>query len=172
MLSGIMAAVGAALLIAAGVAWSAAGATAGAAAEVRKGGTLRLGELATSVRSIRRLAGTDSTLATCAKLFNYPDEAGAAGTRLIPEVVTASTVSRDGRTYVFELKRTFRFHTGAAVTARSFADAFNRVANPRLESPGDGLPAARSSAPSPSCRGRRGRSRACGCSVATGCRCG
>ena len=42
---------------------------------------------------------------------------------------------RDRRTYDFELKRTFRFHTGAPVTARSFADAFNRDANPRLESP-------------------------------------
>ena len=37
--------------------------------------------------------------------------------------------------YTFELKRTFRFHTGAPVTARSFADAFNRDANPRLRSP-------------------------------------
>ena len=38
--------------------------------------------------------------------------------------------SRDRRTYTFDLKRTFRFHTGAAVTARSFADAFNRDADP------------------------------------------
>ena len=40
------------------------------------------------------------------------------------------TVSKDGRTYTFELKQTFRFHTGAPVTAQSFADAFNRVAHP------------------------------------------
>ena len=53
----------------------------------------------------------------------------------MPEVVDRFTVSKDGRTYTFELKRTFRFHTGAPVTARSFADAFNRVANPKLESP-------------------------------------
>ena len=32
------------------------------------------------------------------------------------------------------MKRTFRFHTGAAVTARSFADAFNRAADPRMRS--------------------------------------
>ena len=37
--------------------------------------------------------------------------------------------------YTFDLKRSFRFHTGAAVTARSFADAFNRDADPRLRSP-------------------------------------
>ena len=33
------------------------------------------------------------------------------------------------------MKQTFRFHTGARVTARSFADAFNRDAQPRLASP-------------------------------------
>ena len=73
--------------------------------------------------------------ATCAKLFNHPDAAGAAGTTVIPEVVDRSTVSKDGRTYTFDLKRTFRFHTGAPVTAQSFADAFDRTANPKLVSP-------------------------------------
>ena len=48
-------------------------------------------------------------------------------------------VSSDGRRYEFELKRIFRFHTGAAVTAHSFADALNRVANPRLRSPATGF---------------------------------
>ena len=57
----------------------------------------------------------------------------------IPEVVDRFTVSKDGRTYTFELKQTFRFHTGAPVTAQSFADAFNRVANPKLGVTGDGL---------------------------------
>ena len=33
------------------------------------------------------------------------------------------------------MKKTFRFHTGAAVTAQSFADAFNRDAQPSLKSP-------------------------------------
>ena len=73
--------------------------------------------------------------ATCAKLFNYPDAPGAAGARVVPEVVDRYTVSRDGRTYTFVLKQTFRFHTGARVTAQSFAAAINRLAQPRLESP-------------------------------------
>ena len=76
--------------------------------------------------------------ATCAKLFNYPDAPGSAGTRLVPEVVDRFTVTRDGRTYTFTLKKTFRFHTGAAVTAQSFADAFNRDAQPSLKSPATG----------------------------------
>jgi peptide/nickel transport system substrate-binding protein/oligopeptide transport system substrate-binding protein len=73
--------------------------------------------------------------ATCAKLFNYPDAAGVAGTRVVPEVVDRFTVSPSGKLYTFELKRTFRFHTGAPVTAGSFAEAFNRDANPRMQSP-------------------------------------
>ena len=128
-----MLAVGTALLVAAGVAWAAAN------EEAPKGGTLRLGTLADVDFVDPALAYFPDSwqlgFATCAKLFNYPDAQGAAGTRLVPEVVKAFTVSRDGRTYDFELKRTFRFHTGAAVTARSFADAFNRVATPRLQSP-------------------------------------
>ena len=51
------------------------------------------------------------------------------------EVVDRYTVSKDGRTYTFKLKQTFRFHTGDRVTAQSFADAFNRDAQPRLASP-------------------------------------
>ena len=50
-----------------------------------------------------------------------------------------STVrSNGGRTYTFELKRTFRFHTGEPVNAQSFAHAFNRNANPKLGSPAAG----------------------------------
>ena len=53
------------------------------------------------------------SFATCAKLFNHTDEAGTSGTRIVPEVVRSHTVSRDGRTYDFELRRTFRFHRRA-----------------------------------------------------------
>ena len=72
--------------------------------------------------------------ATCAKLFDYPDRPGAKGTEVVPEVVRRFTVSQDGRTYTFDLKRTFRFHTGAPVNASSFAAAFNRDADPGLHS--------------------------------------
>jgi peptide/nickel transport system substrate-binding protein len=112
---------------------------AGLTAETPKGGTLR-------VSSFADLDFVDPALvydpwsweigyATCAKLFNYPDAEGGAGTRVVPEVVDRFTVSEDGRTYTFALRPTFRFHTGAAVTAQSFADAFNRVAHPQMKSP-------------------------------------
>ena len=127
------------LLLAAGLARPAGTEGVGAAGEVRKGGTLRLSRHVDVDHVDPALAYyADSgqlEYATCAKLFNYPDKAGEAGTRLIPEVVKAFTVSKDRRTYTFELQRTFRFHTGAPVTARSFVDAFNRDANPRMRSP-------------------------------------
>jgi ABC-type oligopeptide transport system substrate-binding subunit len=108
----------------------------GTAADTRRGGTLRLG-LPVDIDVDPAIAWTSRAwtleFATCAKLFNYPDAARAAGTRVIPEVVERFAVSKDGKTYTFHLKRSFRFHTGAHVTARSFAGAFNRGANhPRM----------------------------------------
>ena len=134
-----MLAAGTALLFAAGFAHSAPGVHADRAAEARKGGTLRIASGPDVIHVDTALAYTPYSLpigyATCAKLFNYPDAPGSAGTRLVPEVVDRFTVARDGRTYTFTLKKTFRFHTGAAVTAQSFADAFNRDAQPSLKSP-------------------------------------
>jgi ABC-type oligopeptide transport system substrate-binding subunit len=121
------------LLIATGLAHSARD------VEAPKGGTLRLSFFADVDFVDPPLAYTSWSwtigYATCAKLFNYPDAAGAAGTRLVPEVVDRFTVSKDRRTYTFTLKETFRFHTGARVTAQSFADAFNRDVQPKLASP-------------------------------------
>ena len=126
-------------MLAAGTALLATSAFSAPAAGAPKGGTLRMSvpadmdsidpALAYQPRSWQLL------YATCAKLFNYPDAPKAAGTRPVREVVDRYTLSRDRRTYTFDLKRSFRFHTGARVTAQSFADAFNRDAQPELASP-------------------------------------
>jgi ABC-type transport system substrate-binding protein len=98
---------------------------------VRTGGTLRLASFQDVIHVDTALAyspwSLPITFATCAKLFNHPDEPGTAGGRIVPEVVRSYTVSRDLRTYAFVLRRTFRFHTGAPVTAQSFADASNAM---------------------------------------------
>jgi ABC-type transport system substrate-binding protein len=135
-----MLAVGAALLVATGFASPAgSGRNTSFSAQAKRGGTLRLAQPADVDFVDPALAYVPHSaileFATCAKLFNYPDKAGAAGTRVIPEVVRNWRVSKDGSTYTFELKKTFRFHTGAAVTAHSFVEAFNRDANPRMKSP-------------------------------------
>jgi ABC-type oligopeptide transport system substrate-binding subunit len=127
------------LMLAASVALLGVGALAAHAGEGPKGGTIRLSAPADVDFVDPALAYFPHSwmigYATCAKLFNYPDATGAAGTRFVPEVVDRTNVSRDRRTYTFHLKRSFRFHTGARVTAQSFADAFNRNAQPKLASP-------------------------------------
>jgi YVTN family beta-propeller protein len=76
--------------------------------------------------------------ATCAKLLNYPDRAGAAGSRLIPEVAQSlPAVSADGRSYTFTVRGGFRFSppSDEPVTAQTFKDTIERTLNPRMHSP-------------------------------------
>ncbi len=73
--------------------------------------------------------------ATAAKLLNYPDKPGQAGGLLKPEVASGYTISKNGKTYTFRIRKGFRFSDGAPVTARSFAYAFERARNPELQSP-------------------------------------
>src|SRR6266498_3310224 len=55
---------------------------------------------------------------------------------VIPEVAKGfPKVSRDGKTQTIELKRAYRFHTGQRITAANFVAAFNRDANPKMQSP-------------------------------------
>jgi peptide/nickel transport system substrate-binding protein len=106
----------------------------------KKGGTLR-------ISSGRDLDSVDPALAyvtdswgveyaTCAKLYNYPDKPAPAGAIAMPEVANGfPTVSKNGKTQTIQLKRKFRFNTGQPVTAANFVAAFNRDANPKLQSP-------------------------------------
>jgi ABC-type oligopeptide transport system substrate-binding subunit len=74
--------------------------------------------------------------ATGALLFNYPDAPAPRGSRLIPEVAAGfPTVSRDGRTYTFRLKTTYRFSNGRRVRAAHFVRAFQRARNRRPATP-------------------------------------
>jgi ABC-type oligopeptide transport system substrate-binding subunit len=75
--------------------------------------------------------------ATACKLMNWPDKEGAAGAVATPEVSQGlPLVSKDGKTYTFTIKQGFRFSNGKPVTAKSFVDAFNRFANPKMQSTG------------------------------------
>ncbi len=119
-----------------------AAAAATAHGEARKGGVFRWNQPADVDYVDPALAYNPRSwgipFSTCANLFNYPDGAGSEGARIVPEVVDDWNVSPDGRTYTFELKRSFRFHTGAPVIAQSYADAIDRLAQPRLQSRGRG----------------------------------
>src|SRR5439155_3315884 len=75
--------------------------------------------------------------ATCAKLLNYPDKAGPQGSQLVPEVARSlPSVSADGRTYTFTIRRGFRFSPPLRddVTAATFKYAIERSLSLRTPS--------------------------------------
>jgi len=134
-------AVGAGLLVAAGFASPASSTPSKAGAANARGGTLRV-DLTSDFDFI------DPALAyfshswqlgyqyECKLLTFPPKEATAGGTRIVPDVATAlPAVSRDGKTYTFKLRKTFKFADGSAVSAANFVAAFNRDLNPKMSSP-------------------------------------
>jgi peptide/nickel transport system substrate-binding protein len=100
------------------------------------GGVFRVAGAPSAIDPAITLDAGDVLQATCAKLMNYPDRPMPAGTRIVPEVAAAyPSVSGDGRTFTFTIRRGFRFATGEPVRAASFAHEINRVLNPATNSP-------------------------------------
>jgi ABC-type oligopeptide transport system substrate-binding subunit len=76
--------------------------------------------------------------ATCLKLLNYPDKAGAPGLQLTPEAAESMpTVSGDGKTYTFTIKSGYKFSPPSTeeVTPETFRYAIERDLNPKMQSP-------------------------------------
>ena len=134
-------AVGAGLLVAAGFASPASSSPTKVSSKDRKGGTLRVDQRSDFDFIDPALAYFSHSWqgnfwADC-KLLNFPDkEASAGGLRIIPEVATSlPAISKNGLTYTFTLKKTYKFSNGAKVTAQNFVYAFNRNANKAMSSP-------------------------------------
>jgi ABC-type oligopeptide transport system substrate-binding subunit len=81
--------------------------------------------------------GWELEYATCLKLMNYPDGIGPRTSQLVPEAASGfPKVSNNGKTYDFTVKPTFtKFSDGSPVTAASFKAAFDRDADPKMQSP-------------------------------------
>ena len=81
--------------------------------------------------------GWEIEYATCLKLFNYPDANGAKGSQLTPEAAAGfPKVSNSGKTYDFTVNASFtKFSNGQPVTAANFKAAFDRDADPKMQSP-------------------------------------
>jgi len=126
---------GASLLVASSFA-----SAAGNAGALKKGGIWKSGTTGASVQVDPQLAYITTAwwleYATAAKLYNYPDKSGPAGSKLVPEVASNFAVSNGGKRYVFTIRKGFKFSDGSAVTANSFKYAINRTANKDLASPG------------------------------------
>jgi ABC-type oligopeptide transport system substrate-binding subunit len=72
---------------------------------------------------------------TCSKLLDYSD-VGGGSSELSPDAAAGfPVVSNSGKTYTFTIKSGIKFNDGSPVTANSFVAAFNRDANPSMNSP-------------------------------------
>jgi peptide/nickel transport system substrate-binding protein len=73
---------------------------------------------------------------TAAMLLNYPDAPAPKGSRLVPEVAKGfPRIAKNGLTYTFQLKNSYRLSNGQRVTAANFVYAINRDLNKRMSSP-------------------------------------
>jgi peptide/nickel transport system substrate-binding protein len=129
-----MLAVGVTLLVAASFASAASGQSAA------RGGTLRVDNRSDFDYVDPALAYFSHTWGaehvTCERLLGLPDKEGEAGMRPYPQVAAGMpAVSPDGKTYTFTLRKTSKFSNGQPVTAQTFVYAWNRAANPRMQSP-------------------------------------
>jgi peptide/nickel transport system substrate-binding protein len=81
--------------------------------------------------------GWELEYATCLKLLNYKDGNGAQSSQLVPEAAAGfPRVSNNGKTYDFTVKAGFtKFSNGQPVTAANFKAAFDRDADPKMQSP-------------------------------------
>jgi ABC-type oligopeptide transport system substrate-binding subunit len=81
--------------------------------------------------------GWELEYATQLKLMNYPDANGARSSQLVPEAAAAfPKVSSSGKVYDFTVNAGFtKFSNGQPVTADSFKAAFDRIADPKMQSP-------------------------------------
>src|SRR5436853_435912 len=81
--------------------------------------------------------GWEIEYATCLKLMNYPDANGPKSSQLVPEAAAGfPKVSNNGKTYDFTVNAGFtKFSNGAPVTAANFKAAFDRDADPKMQSP-------------------------------------
>src|ERR1044071_427842 len=118
---------------------------AGAAAAketVRAGGTLNV-DLSTDVDytdpALSYLStGWELEYATCLKLMNYPDGFGPKTSQLRPEAAGGlPKVSNSGKTYDFTVDAGFtHLSAGTKVRAPSYKAVFDRLADPKMKSPG------------------------------------
>jgi ABC-type oligopeptide transport system substrate-binding subunit len=141
MLSIAMLVIGAGLLAATATAGSQGSSGASASSgSAQKGGTFRY-SLDTDIDYVDPSLAYYSLswqieYATSAMLMSYPDAPAPRGSRLVPEVAQGfPKVSKDGKTYTFTLKKSFRFSNGKRVTAANYAAAINRNLNPKMASP-------------------------------------
>ena len=142
MLSLFMLVLGVALLVAAMTVGAATSATQRTGkAGVSKGGTLRVNENTsdfdfTDPQLAYRTDDWSMLFTTAMQLVSFPEKSGAAGSQLYPQAATAfPTVSKDGKTYTFQIRPGLKFSDGSPVTAAAYQRAWERILSPKMGSP-------------------------------------
>ena len=137
-----LALVGASMLVASAFAGT-SGTAASSSAAAKKGGTLRINVPDTDFEytdpglSYDTL-GWSMIYATNMMLANYPEKAGAPGSKLYPEAAEAfPKISKDGKTYVWKIRKGLKFSDGSPVTAAAYQRALERNLSPKM---GQGSP--------------------------------
>ena len=129
----------AAVLVGVIAAFAAATASAGNAAKA--GGTINIdlrNDLDYTDPALSYYApGWELEYATQLKLVNYPDANGARSSQLQPEAAAGfPKISNNGKVYDFTVNASFtKFSDGKPVTAANFKAAFDRIADPKMQSP-------------------------------------
>jgi peptide/nickel transport system substrate-binding protein len=139
VLSLLMLSMGVALLIAATTVGVASSATQKAgSAKALKGGVLKVNQSAGSFDTLDPgLAYVTNDwevlYSTGLNLVNFPNKAGQAGSQLFPEAAKAfPTISKNGKTVTFHLRKGLKFSDGSPVTAASYRRAWERILSPKM----------------------------------------
>jgi peptide/nickel transport system substrate-binding protein len=72
---------------------------------------------------------------TARMLLNFAHKQGARGYRLLNDGASSYTVSRNGKTYNFNIRRGMKLSDGTRITSRNYKHALMRVLNPEVGSP-------------------------------------
>jgi len=72
---------------------------------------------------------------TARSMLNFAHATGGRGYRLVNDGVSSYTVSRNGKTYTFHIRRGMKLSDGSRITSANYKHALMRVLNPDVGSP-------------------------------------
>src|SRR6266545_4312930 len=104
-------------------------ATAGAALKTTQGGTLVFGGSADPTYLDPALASDGETFRVTEQIYETLVKLKPGTLKLIPWLATSWTISKDGKTFTFQLKKGVKFHDGTAFNAKAVCANFNRWYN-------------------------------------------